>query len=122
VRRRHELARQYDTLLDDFPVIRPWQSPDGYSSFHLYIVRLKPRELKVTHRKVFESMRTQGIGVNLHYIPVHLQPYYETMGFRPGDFPEAERYYAEAMSLPLFPLLQTGDIESIVNSLRQAIA
>ncbi|MDD2892330.1 MAG: UDP-4-amino-4,6-dideoxy-N-acetyl-beta-L-altrosamine transaminase [Halothiobacillaceae bacterium] len=119
---RHVIARQYDTQLADLPVQRPWQHPDSHSACHLYPVRLRCDESKVSHREVFDSLRAQGIGVNLHYIPVHTQPYYEEMGFRRGDFPEAERYYAETFSLPLYPALAAGQQAQVVEALKKAIA
>ncbi len=104
VTKRHVCARLYDELFADLPVITPWQHADGYSSFHLYVIRLDLNAL--SHREVFERLRTNGIGVNLHYIPVYRQPYYARMGFSPADFPEAERYYAGAISLPIYPTLK----------------
>ncbi|MBE0511348.1 MAG: UDP-4-amino-4,6-dideoxy-N-acetyl-beta-L-altrosamine transaminase, partial [Gammaproteobacteria bacterium] len=100
VSRRHELARRYNEQFASLPVTIPWQHPDSYSGLHLYVIRLNLEQIDRSHREVFEALREQGIGVNLHYIPVHTQPYYQRMGFRPDDFPEAERYYAEAISLP----------------------
>lgn len=121
VARRNELAERYDRLLADLPVTTPWQHPDSYSGRHLYVVRLQIDAIARSHRAVFESLREQGIGVNLHYIPVHLQPWYRQMGFRLGDFPDAERYYAEAISLPLFPLMTEGQQDSVVSALEEAL-
>lgn len=114
VARRNALAERYDTAFAKLPVITPKQHPESYSGRHLYVIRLKRDELKLTHRQVFEALREQGIGVNLHYIPVHTQPYYEQLGFRTGDFPEAERYYAEAISLPLYPTMSEVQQEQVV--------
>lgn len=122
VARRHALAAKYDELLADLPLATPWQHPDCYSTYHLYPVRLRLPDIKATHRAVFEALRAAGIGVNLHYIPVHKQPYYQKLGFRPGDFPEAERYYAEAISLPLYPGLSHSQQNEMVGTLRKAIA
>jgi len=122
VRKRHELARRYDDLLRDLPVTTPWQHPDGYSAFHLYVIRLQlDNNIYSLHRQVFESLRAQGIGVNLHYIPVHTQPYYAKMGFKKGDFPEAERYYQEAISLPLYPAMNEADQQKVLTFLREAL-
>jgi len=121
VERRHALARRYDAQLAGLRVIAPWQHPDGYSGLHLYVIRLAPGGVR-THREVFDALRAAGIGVNLHYIPVHRQPYYERMGFRAGDFPEAERYYAEAISLPMFPALTDDQQDVVVEALRRACA
>ena len=118
VARRHELARYFDALLSDLPVVTPWQHPDCYSGMHLYVIRLQPDRIDKTRAEVFQQMRDLGIGVNVHYIPVHLQPYYQAMGFKSGDYPEAERYYSEALSLPLFPKLNTSQQQFISQSLR----
>lgn len=122
VARRHELARRYDQLLADLPVTTPWQHPDSYSGLHLYVIRLQLDNLSKNHRQVFESLREQGIGVNLHYIPVHTQPYYQAMGFAPGDFPEAMAYYREAISLPMFQGLTDEQQDEVVSSLAAALA
>lgn len=121
VARRHNIARRYDELLADLPVTTPWQHPDGYSGLHLYVIRLQLDKIGKTHRQVFEALRGQGIGVNLHYIPVHTQPYYQQMDFRAGDFPEAERYYAEAISLPIYPTLSAEQQEKVINGLRKVL-
>ena len=101
VTKRLAIARRYDELLSDLPVLIPWHHADSYSSLHLYVIRLDLSA--IIHREVFERLRMNGIGVNLHYIPVYRQPYYARMGFSPSDFPEAERYYTEAISLPIYP-------------------
>jgi len=121
VARRHELARRYDRLLADLPVTLPWQHPDGYSGLHLYVVRLKLAEISRTRREVFESLREQGVGVNVHYIPVHTQPYYRNLGFNPGDYPEAEAYYAEAISLPMFSGLTEAQQNFVVQALKEGM-
>ncbi|NBW66995.1 UDP-4-amino-4,6-dideoxy-N-acetyl-beta-L-altrosamine transaminase, partial [bacterium] len=103
VTRRHAVARNYDAALAGLPLTTPWQHPDSYSGLHLYVIRLALKSIRRTHREVFDALRAADIGVNVHYIPVHTQPYYAALGFRVGDFPEAERYYAEAISLPMYP-------------------
>lgn len=120
VERRRQLATQYDQLLAELPLTLPWQHPDTLSSWHLYVVRLSLND-KLTHRQVFEALREAGIGVNLHYIPVHTQPYYQNLGFQPGDFPEAEQYYREAISLPLYYGLSDADQQRVVKALRQVL-
>lgn len=119
--RRTELARRYDDCLAGLPVIRPWQHPDGNSAWHLYVVRIDPHRTSRTRREVFTSLRASGIGVNVHYIPVHTQPYYRAMGFQPGDFQEAERYYAQAISLPLYAGLTSDDQNFVVKVLRESL-
>jgi UDP-4-amino-4,6-dideoxy-N-acetyl-beta-L-altrosamine transaminase len=120
--RRQELARRYNELLEGLPMTLPWQHPYSYSAFHLYMIRLSLDKIKQTHRKIFESMRDQGIGVNLHYIPVHTQPYYQKLGFKMGDFPEAERYYREAISLPMFPALKDAEQTKVIELIKAVIA
>ena len=121
VARRHELARRYDELLAALPVTTPWQHPDSYSGLHLYVIRLQLNQIKHSHQQVFESLRERGIGVNLHYIPVHIQPYYQAMGFKPGDFPEAEGYYVEAISLPMYPGLSEIQQDAVLDALMKAL-
>lgn len=114
VARRHQLAKRYDQLLADLPLTTPWQHPDSYSGLHLYVIRLQLDRISQTHRQVFEALREQGIGVNLHYIPVHTQPYYQRMGFEKGDFPHAEQYYAQALSLPMYQSLTNVQQDQVV--------
>ncbi|BBM03896.1 UDP-4-amino-4,6-dideoxy-N-acetyl-beta-L-altrosamine transaminase [Microbulbifer sp. GL-2] len=121
VRRRHELAARYNELLSDLPLTTPWQHPDSYSGYHLYVIRLQLSKLQNSHRQVFDSLREQGIGVNLHYIPIHTQPYYRRMGFCKGDFPEAERYYSEAISLPIFQDMTDEQQNQVISALREAL-
>jgi UDP-4-amino-4,6-dideoxy-N-acetyl-beta-L-altrosamine transaminase len=118
VARRSQLAHQYDQALADLPVVRPWQDPLASSSWHLYVVQLANEQIKKTQREVFENLRHAGIGVNLHYIPVHLQPFYQKFGFQAGDFPQAEAYYRRAVTLPLFPGLRSDELEFVVDQLR----
>jgi UDP-4-amino-4,6-dideoxy-N-acetyl-beta-L-altrosamine transaminase len=121
VARRHALATRYNKQLTEMPVTTPWQHPDGYSGMHLYVVRLQLDKIARTHRQVFETLREQGIGVNLHYIPVHTQPHYQRMGFKPGAFPEAERYYSEALSLPMYPGLSSDDQSWVISTLAESL-
>ncbi|WIY70097.1 UDP-4-amino-4,6-dideoxy-N-acetyl-beta-L-altrosamine transaminase [Aquidulcibacter paucihalophilus] len=117
VARRHVLARRYDVLLDGLPVVRPQQADDTYSAYHLYPVRV-PEAIRLT---VFRNLREAGIGVNVHYIPVHLQPYYKAMGFDRGDYPASEGYYAEAISLPLYPAMTDEQQDQVVAALESAL-
>jgi UDP-4-amino-4,6-dideoxy-N-acetyl-beta-L-altrosamine transaminase len=121
VARRHEIALRYNELLKDLPVTTPWQHPDGYSSLHLYVIRLQLDKISKTHLQVFEALRAKDIIVNLHYIPVHTQPYYQQLGFKVGQFPEAERYYAEAISIPMFPVMTDAQQDQVISSLREAM-
>lgn len=121
VAKRHGIAGRYDQLLSDLPVITPWQHADSYSAFHLYVIRLKLEEIKNTHLQVFESLRAAGIGVNLHYIPVYRQPYYQALGFKVGSFPDAENYYETTISLPLFPALTESQQDDVVEELKSLL-
>jgi UDP-4-amino-4,6-dideoxy-N-acetyl-beta-L-altrosamine transaminase len=121
VAKRHALAKNYERLLSDCPVTTPGQHSDSYSGLHLYVVRLDLVSMNVTHREVFERLRVAGIGVNLHYIPVYHHPYYARNGFNAADFPEAERYYAEAISLPMYPALTAEQQEEVVKRLTTPI-
>lgn len=114
VTRRHAIAARYNKLLaNSHQVVTPWQHPDTYSGLHLYVVRV-PAE---NHRTLFESLRAGGVGVNLHYIPIYRQPYYERLGFNRDAYPEAERYYAEAISLPMYPGLTEEQQDEVVRQL-----
>ena len=121
VAKRHLIAKRYHQMLSGFPVVTPWQHQDNYSGMHLYVLRLKLNELDKSHLDVFKSLRANGIGVNLHYIPVYHHPYYEKLGFRKGYCKEAEQYYGEAISLPMYPGLTEKQQELVVESLYKAI-
>ena len=122
VARRRELAARYDDRLQGLPLTCPWQHPETQPSWHLYVVRLHLDSLGKSHRQVFESLRQAGIGVNLHYIPVHTQPYYQALGFQRGDFPQAEQYYREAISLPLYYGLTESDQDRVIQTLQEVLA
>lgn len=119
---RHRLARRYDDLLANLPVTIPWQHPDSYSGLHLYVIRLQLGMIPKTHRQVFEALRELGVGVNLHYIPVHIQPHYQRLGFNTGNFPQAENYYAEAISLPMYQSMTEQQQDFIIFSLRKVLS
>lgn len=121
VTHRHEIAQYYNTQLADLPLTLPWQAANCYSALHLYIIRLQLDAINKSHKEVFNALREQGIGVNLHYIPVHTQPYYQTLGFKEGDFPIAEQYYQEAISIPMFPKMTEKQQITVCNILRKII-
>lgn len=120
VARRHELVKRYEQLLQGLPVSTPYQVGYAYSAFHLYVIRVKNRTA------VFNSLKEQGIGVNVHYIPVHTQHYYSKLGPQVGyaadSFPNANHYYAEAISLPLYATLTNDQQDKVVNALKRALA
>lgn len=118
VERRNRLADRYDETLAALPIGLPGRQADTLSSWHLYVVRVPADR----HLSIFEGLRRRGIGVNLHYIPVHLQPYYGALGFRAGDFPEAERYYREAISIPLYPAMTEAMQDEVIEALREELA
>jgi UDP-4-amino-4,6-dideoxy-N-acetyl-beta-L-altrosamine transaminase len=119
IARRRALAEAYDAALAGLPLRRPGRQDGAASSWHLYVIRLDDPS---RHRAVFEALRAAGIGVNLHYIPVHLQPYYRDMGFSPGDFPASEDYYARAISIPLHAGLSDAEQARVVAVLTEALA
>ncbi len=121
VQRRHEIAQRYNELLADLPLTLPWQHPNSYSAYHLYVVRLQLERILPNQRQVFEALRAENIMVNLHYIPVHTQPYYQNMGFKAGDFPEAEQYYREAISIPMHVNLTDKEQVFVVSSFKKAM-
>lgn len=121
VDRRRSLAQRYNEQLQDLPLTLPDQHPDTNSSWHLYVIRLQLDQIQKTHQQVFNELREAQIGVNLHYIPVHTQPYYQQFGFQWGDFPEAEQYYREAISIPLYYGLTEADQDRVVKTLREIL-
>ena len=116
VKKRVKLVEGYQQHLSGQSILLPWQHPDCYSAYHLYIVLVQDKR-----DQVFESMRKMGVGVNLHYIPVHTQPYFLAMGFREGDFPESEAYYSKAISLPMYPTLSEVQQGHVIDSLIKAL-
>jgi UDP-4-amino-4,6-dideoxy-N-acetyl-beta-L-altrosamine transaminase len=121
VARRHFLADRYERLLADLPVTLPRRDPAGRSALHLYVVKLGPGA-KTDRARAFAALRKSGIGVNVHYIPVHTQPYYRGLGFRAGDFPAAESYYASALSLPMYFGLTESQQDEVAAKLKEALA
>ena len=121
VETRNQIANRYTKMLAHLPVTVQLQPLDVYSAFHLYVIRLRLPKTKKSHREVFEALRAAGFGVNLHYIPVYRQPYYAQMGFNPSHFPESERYYADAISIPMYSGITEDQQDRVVAALRKAI-
>jgi UDP-4-amino-4,6-dideoxy-N-acetyl-beta-L-altrosamine transaminase len=119
--RRRELVQRYDELLKDLPLVRPPTLADRVSSLHLYVVEIDAARGNVKRAEVFARLRAAGIGVNVHYIPIHLQPFWRARGFAAGNFPRAEAYYQRAISLPLFPRLAEHEQDCVVAALRAAL-
>lgn len=121
VAKRHAIAENYHQALAELPIVLPYQAPDSYNAYHLYVIRLRLDQVSKTHKDVFDALREAGIGVNLHYIPVHTQPYYQQMGFKKGAYPQAEQYYQEAISLPLFAQLTIEQQATVVDALKRVL-
>jgi UDP-4-amino-4,6-dideoxy-N-acetyl-beta-L-altrosamine transaminase len=121
VEERSGLASSYDSMLKELPVNLPFVHEESYSSWHLYVIQLKMNKIKKTRKQIFDSMRAKGVGVHVHYIPVHTQPYYRNMGFSIGDFPIAEQFYQQALTIPMYPGLSDNDQRYVVKSLIESI-
>ncbi len=122
VARRRALAKRYDELLSDLPLRTPKQGADTNSSWHIYVVRLDKTRVKKSKTEIFEAMKARGVTLNLHYIPVHTQPYYQALGFKQGDFPVSERYYEEAFTLPLYYELSDAQQDKVVRTLKEVLS
>lgn len=121
VERRRGLAKRYNELLSDLPITLPQQLTNTSSSWHLFIVRFNLNKIGKTQSQIFDECRAAGIGVNLHYIPVHLQPYYSDLGFKQGDYPAAEAYYANAISIPLFHSMTDAQQDEVVRVVKEIV-
>ncbi len=123
VTRRHQLAQRYNDLLAGMPLTTPWQHPDELLGLHLYVIRLHLNKLRRSHREVFEALRAAGIGVNLHYIPVHTQPYYRQLGFqRTAIFPRRSVTTPRPSACRCIPTLSEAEQDRVVAALREALA
>ena len=122
VTRRHSIAERYDRALVDLPLVTPWQHPDSYSAYHLYPIRLQLDQAKKTQRDVYQELRHAGVLVNLHYIPVYRQPYYEAMGFKRDYCPNAEAYYKSVISIPMFSALTIEEQQRVLQVIREALS
>ena len=121
VSRRREIAERYDVELRSLPITTPHQAPGTYSSYHLYPIRFSEAESGKTQRPVYDWLWQNDVAANLHYIPVHRQPYYEKLGFKVGDFPEAEKFHREVISIPMYPTLETKQQETVINVLKSSL-
>lgn len=122
VAKRRAIAKRYNDLLESLPVLIPYQHEDGCSSFHLYVIRLQLDRISNTQRQIYDALQASKISVNLHYIPVYLQPYYKKLGFHSGYCQNAERYYSEAISIPIYPDLTVAQQDFVIQALTQAVA
>lgn len=121
ISRRHQLARRYNMLLKELPLGLPYQHPDSNSSWHLYVIQPDFDKIKKSHKQIFSDLRSSGLGVNLHYIPIHMQPYYKNLGFNKGDFPKAEEYYSKSISIPLFHSMTNNQQDEVAIILRNIL-
>ena len=119
VSRRHEIAERYNAELKSLTITMPYQASVAYSSYHLYPIRVSEAKSGKTQRQVYDSLWQNGIAANLHYIPVHRQPYYEKLGFKAGDFPESEKFHREVISLPIYPKLLDAQQADVINILKE---
>lgn len=119
---RKNIAEYYNEQLVDLPIILPMQMYQTASSWHLYIIKIDLDKIKKSQQQVFNELREAGIGVNLHYIPVHIQPYYQKLGFKAGDYPVAEHYYSKAISIPLYAQLSKEDQYTVVKTLKRVLS
>jgi UDP-4-amino-4,6-dideoxy-N-acetyl-beta-L-altrosamine transaminase len=122
VRRRYEIAELYNKDLGELPFITPWQTPETYSSYHLYPIRIRESLCNKTQRQVYDALWQNGVAPNLHYIPVHRQPYYEKLGFKAGDFPESEQFHREVISLPIYPTLKPQQQAAVITVLAKELS
>ena len=118
VKRRQEIAKHYDNALKKLPLVIPWQSPSNYSSYHLYTILIKKNLTQKTQRQVYDELIKKNIGINLHYIPVHRQPYYENLGFKKNNFPQAENFHREVLSIPIHPSLKEEQQSDVIDTLK----
>lgn len=119
--RRKYVAMYNEVFKDVNEIITPFQHKDGDSSWHLYMIRLKLDKLTASRREIFEALQQQNIGVNVHYIPIHLQPYYQQLGYKKGMCPNAEKLYEEVITLPLFPAMSEEDVNDVIHAVKRTI-
>jgi dTDP-4-amino-4,6-dideoxygalactose transaminase len=122
VEKRHRIAECYDNELAGLPIRTPWQHPDTFSAYHLYPICIEQKESGATQRQVYDAMHVAGVYVNLHYIPVYRQPYYEEMGFKTGYCSEAEQYYQQALSIPMYSTLTEMEQAKVIRVLHKILA
>jgi UDP-4-amino-4,6-dideoxy-N-acetyl-beta-L-altrosamine transaminase len=121
VTQRHTLQERYDLLLSSLPIVRPYQNQDGYSALHLYPIQIELGSVGKSRQKIFDELRRSNIGINVHYIPIHTQPYYQQLGFQEGDFPNSEAYYERSISIPLFHAMTPEQQDEVCGALKKAL-
>jgi UDP-4-amino-4,6-dideoxy-N-acetyl-beta-L-altrosamine transaminase len=121
IKRRHEIAKYYDNALKNLPLVTPWQSSNNYSSYHLYTILIEENLAQKTQRQVYDELKKNDIGINLHYIPVHRQPYYENLGFKKNDFPQAENFHRKVLSIPMYASLQDEQQKYVIEIIKKIL-
>ena len=121
IKRRNTIAQSYDTALQQLPLITPQVNSNCYSTYHLYVIRLQQKRTDLSRLDVFVSLRKKGIGVNIHYIPIFMHPYYQKFKFAASEFPNSIKYYNEAISLPIFPSMTENDQEKVIDTLFEVL-
>ena len=121
IAKRHILQENYDSLLSALPIIKPYQDNDSYSALHLYPIQIDLNKVSKNREQIFNVLIKSGIGVNVHYIPIHTQPYYFQFGFSEGDFPNSESYYSRAISIPLFHTMTAEQQIKVLDELKRAL-
>jgi UDP-4-amino-4,6-dideoxy-N-acetyl-beta-L-altrosamine transaminase len=121
VSKRHILQERYNFLLGSLPVVKPYQDQDSYSALHLYPIQVNLDSIDKNRQQIFDELRKNGIGANVHYIPIHTQPYYLQLGFKEGDFPNSEAYYNRVISLPLFHNMTLEQQDEVCNTLKRVL-
>jgi UDP-4-amino-4,6-dideoxy-N-acetyl-beta-L-altrosamine transaminase len=121
VAKRHILQERYDLILSDLSILKPYQDKDSYSALHLYPIQIDLNKVRKNREQIFDLLRQNGVGVNVHYIPIHTQPYYLQFGFSEGDFPNSESYYSRSISIPLFHNMAVEQQDKVVDILRKAL-
>ena len=122
IQRRREIVKRYNEAFKNIDeIITPYEKPEVKSGWHIYVIRLSLDKLKATRREIFEALRAENIGVQVHYIPVYYHPYYKKLGYQKGICPKAEKYYEEAITLPVFPGMKDEDIEDVIKGLKKVI-
>ena len=121
VAQRHILQERYDSLLSGLPIVKPHQSQDSYSALHLYPIQIDLDSVDKGREKIFDELRQNGVGINVHYIPIHTQPYYLQFGFKVGDFPNSESYYNRTISIPLFHTMTVEQQDEVCDVLKRAL-
>ncbi len=122
IEKRHRIAQCYDEAFKNLPMTSPWQHPDSFSSYHLYPIRIKEAESGISQRLVYDALQLADINVNLHYIPVYLQPYYEALGFKAGYCPDAEQYFQETLSISIYPMLSDSEQAKVIRIFNEVLA